>query len=74
MAPRTATATTVIDPMAIERNAWMFTRNMPNSATMTVMPERVTERPDVASVRGIASDTDLPRRSSSRKRVTTNSA
>ena len=74
MAPRTATATTDIEPMAIERNAWMFTRNMPNRATITVKPESVTDRPEVARVRGMASATVRPRRSSSRNRVTTNSA
>ena len=74
MAPRTATATTLIDPMAIERKAWMLTRNMPASATITVAPDRATARPDVATAIITESGTERPSRSSSRNRVTTNTA
>ena len=74
MAASTATATTLIDPMAMERKAWMSTRNMPARATMTVAPDSATARPEVARVSGTASAADRPRRSSSRKRVTTNRA
>jgi hypothetical protein len=74
MAASTATATTLIDPMAMERNAWMSTRNIPARATITVAPDRATARPEVARVIGTASATVRPRRSSSRKRVTTNRA
>lgn len=68
----TATATTLIDPTAIDRKAWMFTRNMPARATMTVAPERATARPELATARTTAWPTAWPRFSSSRNRVTTN--
>jgi len=73
-AAMTATATTLMDPIAMERKAWMSTRNSPARATTTVAPDSATARPELAIGTLIASGTSRPWRSSSRKRVTTNRA
>ena len=66
IAVRIETATTVIAPSAIERNAWLSTIQRPARETITAMPEKVTARPEVARASARASSSLRPARRSSR--------
>jgi hypothetical protein len=66
----TATATTRIVPMPKERKTGEPARNMPAIATMTVMPEMSTARPEVAAAASSAASGPLPASRSSISRRT----
>ena len=66
--PSTATATTMIVPVAIEANVLLPARYMPAIAAITVKPEIRTERPDVAAAACSAACSFRPAARSSRSR------
>ena len=66
--PTTATATTIIVPIAIEVKVPRPARSMPDIATITVKPETITARPEVAAAMSRASAALRPARRSSRAR------
>ena len=67
--PTTEVATTRIVPIATAVNTENPVRNMPAIATMTVMPEISTDRPEVAAAMSSAATADSPRARSSRSRL-----
>jgi hypothetical protein len=68
--PTTATATTIIVPMANDTNVLSPEKNIPARAIITVIPEMSTARPDVAAAASRAGDSLRPARRSSRWRRT----
>ena len=68
--PTTAQATTAIVPLAIALKTFEWITNSPAIATITVVPETRTVRPDVRAVRSSASCEVRPRLRSSRERTT----
>ena len=66
----TAQATTVIVAAARLLNTFVWIRNIAAIAIITVVPETITVRPDVRTVRSSASCGGRPRRRSSRERMT----
>ena len=68
--PATAQATTEIVAAARLSKTFALTRNIAAMATMTVVPETITVRPEVRIVRSRASWGGRPRRRSSRERMT----
>ena len=69
-----ATSTAAMPPKPIERRKTCGNSSSDASETATVSPENSTVRPAVAIVRAIASGVERPAPSSSRNRLTTNSA
>ena len=67
--PITATATTMIVPVANEAKLAIPPRYMPAIATITVRPEIRTERPEVAAAASIAASLSRPAARSSRSRL-----
>ncbi len=66
--PSTATATTMIVPVAIEPNVLSPARYMPAIAAITVSPETITEWPEVAAADSSAASGLAPLARSSRSR------
>ena len=66
--PSIATATTVIVAAPNDAKSESPVRNMPAIATMTVLPEMSTERPDVAAAASRAASSLRPLARSSRSR------
>ena len=66
--PTMATATTRIVPIANDVNTALPAKNMPAMATMTVMPETSTARPEVAAAAFSAASGPRPASRSSRSR------
>ena len=66
----TATATTMIVPVANEAKLEIPPRYMPAIATITVKPEISTARPDVAAAASMAASVSRPAARSSRARFT----
>jgi hypothetical protein len=71
--PTTATNTTAIVPIAIDRNSGSSSRNRPPIEIITARPEKKTARPAVLLATSIAASFDRPRRRSERNRVSMNS-
>ena len=68
--PATAHATTAIVATARLLKTFVWIRNIAAIAMITVVPETITVRPDVFTVRSSASCGGRPRRRSSRERIT----
>jgi hypothetical protein len=68
--PSTATATTMIDPVAREANVASAAKYSPNIDTMTARPETRTEWPAVSAATSTASSWERPRCRSARARFT----
>ena len=66
--PIIATKTTIIVPTEKDMNVLSPERNMPAIATITVMPETSTARPDVAAAASSAAPSLRPAARSSRSR------
>ena len=67
--PMTATATTMIVPVANEAKLEIPPRYMPAMATITVKPEISTARPEVAAAASMAASFSRPAARSSRARL-----
>ena len=67
--PIIATATTRIVPIPNEMNIWSPENSIPAIATITVMPETSTARPEVAAAASSAADSLRPDFRSSRSRL-----
>ncbi len=68
--PSTATATTMMEPVASEANTALRARNRPSIETMTATPDTMTECPAVSAAISIASRWPRPRCRSARTRLT----
>jgi hypothetical protein len=66
--PSTATATTMIVPVAIDANVLLPARYIPAIAAITVRPETSTDRPEVAAAARRAACSSRPAARSSRSR------
>ncbi len=71
--PITATRTTEIVPIAIDRNSGSSSRNNPPIEIITARPEKKTARPAVLLATWMAASFSRPCRRSVRKRVSMNS-